>query len=90
MLVRLLVEVDMFSVFPITEKKNTISFDIKCHDSYHLMEISISFTKQNKLRRFKHQFSNTFEAKSSLWPKWLILTNRFDRGLFLRTRSYTL
>ena len=37
MLVCLLVEVDMFSVFPITEwkkEKKTIFFDIKCHDSY--------------------------------------------------------
>ena len=37
MLVRLLVEVDMFSVSPITDlkkKKKTIFFDFKCHDSY--------------------------------------------------------
>ena len=36
MLVRLLVEVDMFSVFPIMDwkKEKTIFFDIKCHDSY--------------------------------------------------------
>ena len=36
MLVRLLVEVDMFSVSPIMDckKKKTIFFDIKCHDSY--------------------------------------------------------
>ena len=38
MLVRLLVEVDMFSVFPHyglkKEKKKTIFFDIKCHFSY--------------------------------------------------------
>ena len=36
MLVRLLVEVDMFSVFPYYgfEKEKTILFDIKCHDSY--------------------------------------------------------
>ena len=37
MLVRYLVEVDLFSVFPIMgwkKKKNTIIFDIKCHDSY--------------------------------------------------------
>ena len=38
MLVRLLVEVDMFSVFPYygleKEKRKTIFFDIKCHDSY--------------------------------------------------------
>ena len=47
------------------------------------MEISVSFTKQDEQRRFKHLISNTFEAKSYLWPKWLILTNRFDRGLFV-------
>ena len=36
MLVRLLVEVDMFSVFPYygLEKKKIIFFDIKCQDSY--------------------------------------------------------
>ena len=37
MLVRLLVEVDMFNVSTIMywkKKKKTIFFDIKCHDSY--------------------------------------------------------
>ena len=36
MLVRFLVEVDMFSVFPYygLEKEKAIFFDIKCHDSY--------------------------------------------------------
>ena len=39
MLVRLLVEDDMFSVFPYyglgkKEEKKTIFFDTKCHDSY--------------------------------------------------------
>ena len=37
MLVRLLVEVDMFSVFPyygLKKEKKNIFFDIKCHDSY--------------------------------------------------------
>ena len=38
MLVLLLVEVDMSSVFPYygleKEEKKTIFFDIKCHDSY--------------------------------------------------------
>ena len=36
MLVRLLVDVDMFSVLPYCEleKEKTIFFDIKCHDSY--------------------------------------------------------
>ena len=36
MLVRLLVEVDMVSVFPFCGKKEkkTIFFDIKCHGSY--------------------------------------------------------
>ena len=35
MLVRLLVEVDMFSVFPYygLEKEKTIFFDIKCNDA---------------------------------------------------------
>ena len=36
MLVRLSVEIDMFSVSPIMDwkKKKAIFFDIKCHDSY--------------------------------------------------------
>ena len=37
MLVRLMVEVDMFSVFRyygLEKEKKTIFFDIKCHDSY--------------------------------------------------------
>ena len=37
MLERLLVEVDMFSVFPyygLEKEKKTIVFDIKCYDSY--------------------------------------------------------
>ena len=36
MLVHLLVEVDIFSVFPYygLEKEKKIFFDIKCHDSY--------------------------------------------------------
>ena len=40
MLVRILVEVDMFSVFPyyeVQKEKKTIFFDIKCHDSYLMM-----------------------------------------------------
>ena len=28
----------------------------------------------------QNRMNNTFEAKSYLRPKWLILTNRFDRG----------
>ena len=50
MLVRLLVEVDMFSVFPCyeleKEKKKTIFFDIKCHDSY-LMKCLYNNISQN-------------------------------------------
>ena len=36
MLIRLLVAVEMFSVFPYygLEKEKTTFFDIKCHDSY--------------------------------------------------------
>ena len=45
---------------------------LKCNCCY-LMEISTSCTKHNKERRFKHLISNTFEADSSLRPKWLIL-----------------
>ena len=45
---RLLVEVDMFSVFPIMDwkKKKTIFTDIKCHDSY-LMKCLHNNTTQN-------------------------------------------
>ena len=50
MLVRILVEVDMFSVFPYygleKEKKKTIFCDIKCHDSY-LMKCLHNNIKQN-------------------------------------------
>ena len=37
MLVRLLVEIDLFCVFPyygLEKEKKAIFFDIKCHDSY--------------------------------------------------------
>ena len=48
MLVRLLVEVGMFSVFPYygLKKKITIFFDIKCHNSY-LMKCLHNNTSQN-------------------------------------------
>ena len=52
----------------------------------YLFENSISYTKQNEQRRFKLYISNTFEAKGSLWPKYLTLTNSCDMGLFLWTR----
>ena len=47
MLVRLLVEVDMFSVFPYygLEKEKTIFFDIKCHDSYLMKAYTIILAK---------------------------------------------
>ena len=47
MLVRLLVEVDMFSVFPYYGlEKTPIFFDIKCHDS-HLMKCLHNNISQN-------------------------------------------
>ena len=49
MLVGLLVEVDMFSVFPyyrLEKEKKTIFFYIKCHDSY-LMKCLHSNISQN-------------------------------------------
>ena len=49
MLVRLLVEADLFSVSPIMDwkkKKKTIFFDIKCHDSY-LMKCLLNNISQN-------------------------------------------
>ena len=49
-LVRLLVEVDMFSVFPITDlKKKTIFFDSKCHDSYLLKCLHNNISQNDKL-----------------------------------------
>ena len=50
MLVRLLVEVDMFSVSPIIDWKKikTIFFDIKCHDSF-LMKCLHNNISQNEL-----------------------------------------
>ena len=48
MLVRLLVESDMFSVSPIMDwkKKKKIFFDIKCHDTY-LMKCLHNYISQN-------------------------------------------
>ena len=48
MLVRFLVEVDMFSVSPIMDwkKKRNILFDIKCHDS-NLMKCLHNNIRQN-------------------------------------------
>ena len=49
MLVRLSVEVDMFSVFPyyrLEKEKKTILFDIKCHDS-NLMKCLHNNISQN-------------------------------------------
>ena len=48
MLVRLLVEVDMFSVFPyywLEKEKITIFFDSKCHDSYLMKCLHNNITK---------------------------------------------
>ena len=52
MLVRLLVEVDMFSVFPTTDKKKkkkTIFFDIKCHDSYLMKCLHNNITQNDTI-----------------------------------------
>ena len=50
MLVRFLVEDDMFSVFPTMDwqKKKTIFFDIKCHDSY-LMKCLHNITQNDTI-----------------------------------------
>ena len=40
--------------------------------------------KKNEQRRFKRLISNSFEVKSYLRPKWLILTKRFERGYFCK------
>ena len=54
MLDRLLVEVDVLSVFPIIDwkkerKKQTIFFDIKCHDSYLMKFLQNNITKNDKI-----------------------------------------
>ena len=50
MLVRLLVEVDMFSVFPITDwKKKKIFFDIKCYDSYLMKCLQNNITQNDTI-----------------------------------------
>ena len=52
MLVRLIVEVGMFSVFPIMDwkkKKKTIFFDIKCHDSYLMKCLHNNITQNDPI-----------------------------------------
>ena len=51
MLVRLLVEVDMFSVFTYygLEKETTIFFGIKCHDSYLMKCLHNNVTQNNTM-----------------------------------------
>ena len=52
MLVRLLVEVDMFSVFPfygLEKEKKTIFFDIKCHDSYLMKCLHNNISKNDTI-----------------------------------------
>ena len=51
MLVRLLVEVDMFSVFPYCwlEKEKKIFFDIKCHNSYLMKCLHNNITQNDTI-----------------------------------------
>ena len=52
MLVHLLVEVDMFNVFPITDrkkKKTIIFFDIKCHHSYLMKCLHNNITQNDTI-----------------------------------------
>ena len=52
MLARVLVEVDMFSVFPIVDwkkKEKTIFFDIKWHDSYLMKCLHNSITQNDTI-----------------------------------------
>ena len=52
MLVRLLVEVDMFSVFPyygLEKEKKTILFDLKSHDSYLMKCLHNNITKNDTI-----------------------------------------
>ena len=51
MLVRLLVKVDMFSVFPYygLAKKKTIFFDIKCHYSYLMKCLHDNITQNDTI-----------------------------------------
>ena len=51
-LVRLLVEVDMFNVFPyywLEKEKKTIFFDIKCHDSYSMKCLHNNITQNDTI-----------------------------------------
>ena len=52
MLVRLLVEVDMFSVFPyygLEKEKKTIYVDIKCHDPYLMKCLHINISQNDTI-----------------------------------------
>ena len=52
MLVRLLVEVDMFSVFPyywLEKEKKTIFLDIKCYDSYLMKCLHKNITQNDTI-----------------------------------------
>ena len=62
MLVRLLVEVDVFGVSPIMDwKKKKIFFDIKCHDSYLMKFLHNNISQNDTICRhlyLKHLVSN--------------------------------
>ena len=63
MLVRLLVKVDMFSVFPYNglAKKKAIFFDIKCHDFYLMKCLHNNITQNDTMwyhLYLPHQVSN--------------------------------
>ena len=52
MLVRLMIEVDMFSVFPyygLEKENNTIFFDLKCHDSYLMKCLHNNITRNDTI-----------------------------------------
>ena len=56
MLVRLLVEVDMFSVLPyyqFEKKTKTIFFDSKCHDSYLMKCLHNNITQNDTIWRHR-------------------------------------
>ena len=71
-LVRLLVEVNMFSVFPYYgfEKKKKILFDIKCHDSYLMKCLHNNISPNDKIcwhLYLTHQVSNIKTTSSQCY-----------------------
>ena len=86
MLVSLLVEVDMFSIFPYygsEKRKKTILFDIKCQDSY-LMKCLHNNTSQNDticwhIMYLTHLVSNIKTTSSQCYTSYVTLLRNLIR-----------